>query len=109
MTPADNEDGSRPAPKREFKERDTGFRLRRGAMRRRVHQVNGHKFMATILRQPAFCSHCRDFIWSVGARRTMEMLLIGVGWICCVGWVRRNDLKAVAQEGNETSVIDGSH
>ena len=63
--PADNEDGSRPAPKREFKEREAGFRLRRGAMRRRVHQVNGHKFMATILRQPAFCSHCRDFIWSV--------------------------------------------
>lgn len=53
-------------PRREFRERDYGFGLRRGAMRRRIHQVNGHKFMATLLRQPAFCSHCRDFIWGLG-------------------------------------------
>ncbi|XP_022090555.1 calcium-independent protein kinase C-like isoform X4 [Acanthaster planci] len=52
-----------PPKEKVFKVRENAMRKRRGAMRRRVHQINGHKFMATFLRQPTYCSHCKDFIW----------------------------------------------
>uniref|UniRef100_A0A3B3BKV3 Protein kinase C n=1 Tax=Oryzias melastigma TaxID=30732 RepID=A0A3B3BKV3_ORYME len=51
-------------------------RARQGAVRRRIHQVNGHKFMSTFLRQPTFCFHCKEFI----CRSLVPFLFFAMGF-----------------------------
>ncbi|VDO40391.1 unnamed protein product [Haemonchus placei] len=32
----------------------------------KVHEVNGHEFVAVLLRQPTLCAHCKKFIFGMG-------------------------------------------
>ncbi|KAL5464107.1 hypothetical protein EMCRGX_G033073 [Ephydatia muelleri] len=59
------EDYGGSGTQRRFMSRDKSIKGHRGAVRRKIHVINGHKFMATYLRQPTFCSHCDNFIWGV--------------------------------------------
>lgn len=64
--------GAHIQSRRVFKAREGALQKRRGAMRRRVHQVNEHKFMATFLRQPSFCAHCKEFIWGLIGKQAYQ-------------------------------------
>jgi len=61
--PMDSEDIKNIQKKNKFeKKRNKG---RKNAVRRKVHRRNGHKYMATYLKQPTFCAHCKKFIFGV--------------------------------------------
>ena len=40
---------------------------KRLAVRRKVHQINSHKFMAVYFKHFTYCAHCKDFMWLVDA------------------------------------------
>ena len=40
---------------------DVNRTIRSGRVK--IHQIKGHQFSATLLRQPSFCSQCKKFIW----------------------------------------------
>ncbi|XP_047527244.1 putative protein kinase C delta type homolog isoform X6 [Vanessa atalanta] len=40
---------------------------RRGAIKHhKIHEVNGHRFVAKFFRQPTFCAFCKEFLWGFG-------------------------------------------
>ncbi|XP_063890374.1 putative protein kinase C delta type homolog [Helicoverpa armigera] len=49
--------------------RSRGKRItqRRGAIKHhKIHEVNGHCFVAKFFRQPTFCAFCKEFLWGFG-------------------------------------------
>lgn len=42
------------------------FQRRKAIKRRKIHEANGHKFMAIQFKQPTYCGHCNNFIWGLG-------------------------------------------
>ncbi|XP_053602504.1 putative protein kinase C delta type homolog [Plodia interpunctella] len=47
--------------------RGKGITQRRGAIKHhKIHEVNGHQFIAKFFRQPIFCAFCKEFLWGFG-------------------------------------------
>ncbi|XP_018317782.1 protein kinase C [Mycetomoellerius zeteki] len=78
---------------------------RQKVMLRKVHEINGHQFMATFPKQLTFCSYCREFIWGFGKQQGMYKCrgCLRVVHKKCYNWVTTN--CSVVKE--EIVVVEG--
>uniref|UniRef100_A0AAZ3NNC1 Protein kinase C n=1 Tax=Oncorhynchus tshawytscha TaxID=74940 RepID=A0AAZ3NNC1_ONCTS len=79
-------------------------RKRQGAVRRRVHQVNGHKFMATYLRQPTYFVCCLLVCTCVVHKRCHELIITK-----CAGMKKDKEDTTPEEVGSQRFSVNMPH
>lgn len=85
---------------------------RRSVIRKKVHPVNGHKFKATRLQQPSYCSHCDEFIFGIGLQGYRCLGCDAVVHKRCHHEVKtkcKSMKMTFLDEPNQTIAVDASH
>ena len=75
---------------------------RKNAVRRRIHKKMGHKFMATYLKQPSFCSLCNNFIWGVMGKQAYQCQL-------CMQSIHKRCLNKVVNQCSQVPMTQAQH